>query len=70
MRRNIPRRIRRNPEEHYDVIYNAFPDRPGMSRIIDHPRKLVTINLCADPWTAQPEEILYERTIYEDEVML
>lgn len=68
MRRNYPNRVHRDPEEHYDRIYDALPDRPNVSRIIDHPRKLVTINLCANPYTALPEEVFWARTCYADEV--
>ena len=68
MRKNYPKRVHRDPEEHYDVVYDTIPERRETSRIIDHPRKLITINLCANPWTAEPEEIFYERTCYEDEV--
>lgn len=63
-----PRRNYRDPEECYDVVYDTIPDRPEIGRIIDHPRKLVTVNLCANPYTAQVEEVFYERTCYEDEV--
>lgn len=56
MRRNYPKRVQRNPEEYYDHIYEAMPDEPHISRIIDHPRKLVTINLCADMWDSAPVE--------------
>lgn len=63
-----PRKNYRDQTEYYDVIYDTIPDRSEIGRIIDHPRKLVTINLCANPYTAQVEEIFYERTCYEDEV--
>lgn len=68
MRRNYPRNSRRDPAENYDVIYDTMPDRPNISRIIDHPRKLITVNLCANPWTAEPKEIFWERTCYADEL--
>ena len=68
MRRNYPRRTHRDPAENYDVIYDNLPERQNVSRIVDHPRKLITINLCANPWTAEVEEIFYERTCYDDEV--
>lgn len=68
MRRNYPKRIHRAPEEHYDVVYDNFPDRQHVSRIIDHPRKLITINLCANPYTAEPEEIFISRTCYDEEL--
>ena len=63
-----PRKNYRDPEEYYDHIYEDMPDRADVSKVIDHPRKLVIHNLCANPWTAMPEEIFYERTCYEDEV--
>lgn len=68
MRRNYPKRVHRDPAECYDVIYDTMPDRQHISRIINHPRKLIIINLCANPWTAAPEEIFRERTCYEDEL--
>jgi hypothetical protein len=63
-----PRRNYRDPEEYYDVEYDTIPEMQDVSRIINHPRKLVTVNLCANPYTAQVQEIFYERTCYEDEV--
>ena len=66
MCRNYPRRTRRDPEEYYDHIYRAIPGSPFVSRIIDHPRKLVTHNLCADPYAAIPEEIYLERTCFDE----
>lgn len=66
MRRNYPKRSHRDPMEHYDVVYDTMPDRQHISRIIDHPSKLITINLCANPWTAEPKEIFRERTCYAD----
>ena len=63
-----PRRNYRDPKEYYDVTYDAFPELQDVSKIINHPRKLVTVNLCANPYTAQVQEIFYERTCYEDEV--
>lgn len=62
MRRNYPRNSRRDPAENYDVIYDTMPDRPDVSRIIDHPRKLITVNLCADPYRAAPQEVYHEPT--------
>ena len=64
---NAPRRFYRDPAECYDVVYDAMPDRPEVSRIIDHPRKLITINLMANAWTAMPEEIFRDRTCYDEE---
>lgn len=58
---------RPDPAEHYDHIYRAIPEKPETSRIIDHPRKLVIINLCANPYTAVPEAIDRERTCYDEE---
>ena len=68
MRRNYPRRTHRYPAENYDVVYDTIPERQNVSRIVDHPRKLITINLCANPCTAEVEEIFYERTCFDDEV--
>ena len=68
MRRNYPRRTHRDPAENYDVVYDAIPERQNVSRIVDHPRKLITINLCANLWMAEVEEIFYERTCFDDEV--
>ena len=65
---NAPRRFYRDPAECYDVVYDVLPDRQEVSRIIDHPRKLITINLCANPYIAMPEEVFWERTSYEDEL--
>ena len=62
-----PRRNYRDPEECYDHIYRAMPEKPAVSRIIDHPRKLVTHNSCANPYIAVPEVIDRERTCYEDD---
>lgn len=66
----FPRRIHRDPEEYYDVEYDTIPEMQDVSKIINHPRKLITINLCANPYAAHVEEIFYERTCYEDEVMI
>lgn len=63
----MPHRTRRDIEESYDVTYAVMPDIPHISRIIDHPRKLIIINLCADPWNAQPEEIYREPTCFDDD---
>lgn len=68
MRRNYPKRVHRDPAEHYDVVYDSLPGCPHISRIIDHPRKLVTINLLANPWIAVPEEIFIERTCFDEEM--
>lgn len=67
MRRNYPRRAHRDPAECYDVVYDNLPDRQNISRIIDHPRKLITINLCANPYMAEAVEIFREHTCYEDD---
>ena len=56
MRRNYTVR-RSNLEEYYDVEYDFMPNYPQIERVIDHPRKLVTINRCADPRYAQPVEV-------------
>ena len=63
-----PRRNYRDPEEYYDIEYDTIPEMQDVSRIINHPRKLVTVNLCANPYTAQVQEVFHERTCYEDEV--
>lgn len=68
MRRNYPKRVNRDPEEHYDHIYRAIPGSPETSRTIDHPRKLVIHNLCANQYTAMPEEIFFERTCFDEEM--
>lgn len=68
MRRNYPRGAQRNPMEIYDIIHVHLPSKPGTRRIIDCPRKLVKINLCADPYTATDDVIPRERTCYEDEL--
>lgn len=60
-----PRKNHRDPEEYYDHIYRPMPDEPTISRIIDHPRKLVIHNSCANPYIAVPEEIDRERTCYD-----
>lgn len=67
MRRNYPRRTHRDPAENYDVVYDTIPERQDVSRIINHPRKLITINLCANPYTAEPEEIFISRTCFDDD---
>lgn len=64
-----PRRNYRDPEEYYDVEYDTIPQMQDVSRIINHPRKLITVNLCANPYTDTVEEIFHERICYEDEVM-
>lgn len=56
MRHNYSVR-RSSLEEYYDVEYDFMPDHPHIERVIDHPRKLVTINRCADPYYAQPVEV-------------
>lgn len=55
MRRNYTVR-RSNLAEYYDTVYDFLPDS-RISRVIDHPRKLVTINRCADLYRAEPVEI-------------
>lgn len=64
----VPRRNYRDPEENYDHVYRAIPGEANVSRFINHPRKLVIHNTCANPWTAEVEEIFYERTCFDDEV--
>lgn len=56
MRRNYTVR-KSNLAEYYDTVYDFLPDYPHISRITDHPRKLVTINRCADPYRAEPVEV-------------
>ena len=68
MRRNYPKRTCRDPEEHYDKVYDSMPDRPEVSRIINHPRKLITINLAANPYLAEAVEVFREHTCYEDDL--
>lgn len=48
--------------QNYDVIYDFLPDQPHVSRIINHPRKLIIINRSADPYYSRPREIPHERT--------
>lgn len=43
MRHNYTTR-RSNLEEFYDVVYDSFPELPYVFKIIDHSRKLTTIN--------------------------
>lgn len=69
MREDFPRRTHRDPEEYYDHICRDIPEKPEISRFIDHPRKLVIHNLCANPYIAMPEENFRERTCYEDEAL-
>ena len=52
-----------NMVEYYDNVYDFLPDHPNVSRIIDHARKLVTINRCADPYRAEPVEIYDESAL-------
>lgn len=69
MRKNYPRAAQRNPEEFYDHVYASYPDQPDISRIIDHRRKLVTINNCADYHFARTLDIHYDSHVpvfYED----
>ena len=63
MRKNYPRAAQRNPEEYYDHIYANYPDQQDVSQIVDHRRKLVTINCCANPYIARPLDISYESRI-------
>lgn len=56
MRHNYTVR-RSNLEDYYDVEYEFMADYPLISCVIDHPRKLKTINRCADPQRAQPYEV-------------
>ena len=56
MRRNFTIR-KSSMVEYYDTVYDHIPDRPELRKIIDHTRKLVTINRCADPYYAQPVEV-------------
>ena len=69
MRKNYPRGTYRDPEEHYDLVYDFYPDQQEVSRIIDHRRKLVTINNCADYHFARTIDIHYDSHVpvfYED----
>lgn len=61
MRRNYTTR-KSNMVEYYDTVYDHIPDRPEVSRFINHPRKLVTINLSADPYRSWPVEIFNPET--------
>jgi|GEM_PF-5681239 len=66
MRHNYTVR-RSNLVENYDVVYKHIPEKQHVSRIIDHPRKLIIINMCCNPYDAMPEEIFYERTCFDTE---
>lgn len=56
MRHNYTVR-RSNLVDYYDTEYIFLADQPFVSRIIDHPRKLVLINRCADSRRAEPVEL-------------
>lgn len=56
MRHNYTVR-RSNLAEYYDVVYDYLPDMPNVSKVINHPRKLVTINRSADPYYSRPVEV-------------
>lgn len=56
MRRNFTIRKSSLPE-YYDTVYDYLPDMPHVSKIINHPRKLITINRSADPYYAHPMEV-------------
>ena len=64
----MPRRNYRDPEENYDIVYDSMLDRPEVSRIINHPRKLVTVNLAANPYLAEAVEVFRERTCFDDDL--
>lgn len=65
MRRNYTVRPSTMPEN-YDVVYEFYPDRPEVSKIIDHRRKLVTINRSADPYFSVPVEVWFEDSWYPE----
>lgn len=65
MRHNYPPRKERPVENRYDTTYEAYPELPHISRIIDHSRKLITINLYADPFNSGPHEIAAKPARYE-----
>ena len=48
--------------KNYDVIYRFIPKHPEISYIINHPRKLIVMNRCADPYNSRPKVVPYERT--------
>lgn len=54
MRRNHPKRAPRRRIETYEHIYRSIPERPSVSLIIDHERKLVIHNRCANLFVAVP----------------
>lgn len=56
MRRNHPKRTQRRRIETYEHIYRSIPERPSVSLIIDHERKLVIHNQCANLFVAVPLE--------------
>ena len=63
MRRNFTVR-KSNIPAYYDRVYDFMPEQPLVSRIIDHRRKLVTINRSADPCRAEAVEIPETYTDY------
>ena len=65
MRRNYTVRPSTMPEKD-DVVYEFYPDRPEVSKIIDHRRKLVTINRSADPYFSAPVEVWFEDSWYPE----
>ena len=61
-----PRKCNRDPEEYYDVVYDTVPERQDIYKIINHPRKLITVNLCANPYDSRIEEVFEERSCFKD----
>lgn len=61
MRRNFTIRKSTLPE-YYDTVYDYLPDMPHVSKVTNHPRKLITINRSADPYYSHPMEVFHEPT--------
>lgn len=66
MRRNHPKRTERRNTERYEHIYRSMPDRPNVSLIIDHERKLVIHNQCANLFVAIPVEAFCSSPLPDD----
>ena len=64
----VPRRNYRDPEENYDHVYRAIPGEANVSRFINHPRKLVIHNTCANPYCSEPKEIPWTRTCFDEDL--
>jgi len=67
MRHNYPPRTIRNIEDRYDKIYECHPEAPQVRQINNHPRKLIIINIAADPLYSIVEDIWEEKTCFSPE---